>query len=109
MNPQVQTFFDPATFTATHLVVDSATSQAAIIDPVLDFDAKSGKLATRSADALLEAVEDQGLTLHYVLETHAHADHLSAGDHLRRRSGADLAIGAGIAQVQRVFAPMFDA
>ena len=109
MNPQVQTFFDPATFTATHLVVDSATGQAAIIDPVLDFDAKSGKLATRSADALLKAVEDQGLTLHYVLETHAHADHLSAGDHLRRRSGADLAIGAGIAQVQRVFAPMFDA
>ena len=109
MNPQVQTFFDPATFTATHLVVDSATGQAAIIDPVLDFDAKSGKLATRSADALLKAVEDQGLTLHYVLETHAHADHLSAGDNLRRRSGADLAIGAGIAQVQRVFAPMFDA
>ena len=109
MNPQVQTFFDPATFTATHLVVDSATGQAAIIDPVLDFDAKSGKLATRSADALLKAVDDRGLTLHYVLETHAHADHLSAGDHLRRRSGADLAIGAGIAQVQRVFAPMFDA
>ena len=109
MNPQVQTFFDPATFTATHLVVVSATGQAAIIDPVLDFDAKSGRLATRSADALLKAVEDQGLTLHYVLETHAHADHLSAGDHLRRRSGADLAIGAGIAQVQRVFAPMFDA
>ena len=109
MNPQVQTFFDPATFTATHLVVVSATGQAAIIDPVLDFDAKSGRLATRSADALLKAVEDQGLTLHYVLETHAHADHLSAGDHLRRRSGADLAIDAGIAQVQRVFAPMFDA
>ena len=109
MNPQVQTFFDTATFTATHLVVDSATGQAAIIDPVLDFDAKAGTMATRSADALLKAVADQGLTLHYVLETHAHADHLSAGDHLRRMTGADLAIGAHIAQVQRVFAPMFDA
>ena len=109
MNPQVQTFFDPATFTATHLVIDSATGQAAIIDPVLDFDAKSGKLAPRSADALLKAVADQGLTLHYVLETHAHADHLSAGAHLRRMAGADLAIGAQITQVQRVFAPMFDA
>jgi glyoxylase-like metal-dependent hydrolase (beta-lactamase superfamily II) len=109
MNHQVQTFFDPVTFTATYLVIDSATGQAAIIDPVLDFDAKSGKLATRSADALLNAVAEQGLTLHYVLETHAHADHLSAGDHLRRMSGADLAIGTGIAQVQRVFAPMFDA
>ena len=109
MNPQVQTFFDPATFTATHLVIDSATGQAAIIDPVLDFDAKSGKLAPRSADALLKAVADQGLTLHYVLETHAHADHLSAGAHLRRMAGTDLAIGAQITQVQRVFAPMFDA
>ena len=109
MNPRVQTFFDPATFTATHLVVDSVTGEAAIIDPVLDFDAKSGKLSTCSADALLKAVADQGLKLHYVLETHAHADHLSAGDHLRRMTGADLAIGAHIAQVQRVFAPMFDA
>ena len=72
MNPRVQTFFDPATFTATHLVVDSATGTAAIVDPVLDFEPKGGKLSTKSADAVLKAVADQSLTLAYVMETHAH-------------------------------------
>lgn len=109
MNPRVQTFFDPATFTATHLVSDSATGVAAIIDPVLDFEPKGGKLSTASADAVLKAVADQHLTLAYVLETHAHADHLSAGDHIRRLTGAKLVIGKHIADVQHVFAPMFDA
>ncbi|MDH7972629.1 MBL fold metallo-hydrolase [Sphingomonas sp. AR_OL41] len=109
MNPNVQTFFDPATFTATHLVSDPATGVAAIIDPVLDFEPKGGKLSTTSADAVLQAVADQGLSLAYVLETHAHADHLSAGDHIRRRTGTRLVIGKHIADVQRVFAPMFDA
>lgn len=109
MNPRVQTFFDPATFTATHLVVDTDTNTAAIIDPVLDFEPKGGKLSTASADALLKAVADQGLTLAYVLETHAHADHLSAGDHIRRLTGAKLVIGANITKVQKTFAPIFDA
>lgn len=109
MNPRVQTFFDPATFTATHLVSDSATGVAAIIDPVLDFEPKGGKLSTASADAVLKAVADQHLTLAYVLETHAHADHLSAGDHIRCLTGAKLVIGKHIADVQHVFAPMFDA
>ncbi len=109
MNPTVQTFFDPATFTATHLVIDTGTKTAAIIDPVLDFEPKAGKLSTQSADAVLKAIADQGLTLAYVLETHAHADHLSAGDHIRRLSGARLVIGAAITKVQQVFAPMFDA
>jgi len=109
MTPNVQTFFDPATFTATHLVSDPATRMAAIIDPVLDFEPKSGKLSTTSADALLKAVADRELRLAYVLETHAHADHLSAGDHIRRLTGAKLIIGAHITEVQTVFAPMFDA
>lgn len=109
MNPTVQTFFDPVTFTATHLVVDGGTGMAAIIDPVLDFEPKGGTLSTASADAVLKAVADQGLTLRYILETHAHADHLSAGDHLRRRTGAALVIGAHITDVQKVFAPLFDA
>ncbi len=109
MNPTVQTFFDPATFTATHLVIDTTTKIAAIIDPVLDFEPKGGKLSTQSAQAVLKAIADQGLTLAYVLETHAHADHLSAGDYIRRITGARLVIGAAITQVQQVFAPMFDA
>ena len=109
MTPDVQTFFDPATFTATHLVSDPATRMAAIIDPVLDFEPKSGKLSTTSVDALLKAVADRELRLAYVLETHAHADHLSAGDHIRRLTGAKLIIGAHITEVQTVFAPMFDA
>ena len=109
MNPIVHSFFDTATSTATHLVIDSATATAAIIDPVLDFAPESGKLSTRSADALLQAVSDQGLRLAYVLETHAHADHLSAGDHIRRQTDAQLVIGAAIATVQRGFAPLFDA
>lgn len=109
MNPRVQTFFDLVTFTATHLVVDTATNTAAIIDPVLDFEPKGGTLATTSADAVLSAVADQGLALAYVLETHAHADHLSAGDHIRRSTGAKLVIGAHITKVQKTFAPIFEA
>jgi glyoxylase-like metal-dependent hydrolase (beta-lactamase superfamily II) len=109
MSPDVQTFFDEPTGTATHLVSDPATRTAAIIDPVLDFDQKSGRLGTHSADAILAAAAEQGLTLAYVLETHVHADHLSATDHIRRRSGATAVIGSHITTVQRAFVPVFDA
>ena len=109
MNPRVQTFFDSATFTATHLVVDSATGAAAIIDPVLDFEPKGGKLSTRSADAVLNVVTEHSLTLTYVMETHAHADHLSAGDYIRRLTAAKLVIGANITKVQKAFVPIFEA
>jgi len=109
MTPDVQTFFDPATYTATHLVSDPVTRMAAIIDPVLDFEPKSGKLSTTSAAAILKVIADRGLKPVYILETHAHADHLSAGDHIRHLTGAKLAIGAHITEVQKVFAPMFDA
>lgn len=109
MRPEVQAFFDPATFTASYLVSDPVTKTAAIIDPVLDFEPKAARLSTGSADALLAAVEAQGLTLAYVLETHAHADHLSAGDYIRRKTGAPIVIGAHIVEVQKAFIPLFEA
>ncbi|MES2340524.1 MAG: MBL fold metallo-hydrolase [Pseudomonadota bacterium] len=108
MTPKVQTFFDPATSTATYLVSDPATKAAAIIDPVLDFEPKGARLSTGSADAVLGAIAEQGLKLAYVLETHAHADHLSAADHIRRLTGAPVVIGAEITQVQKAFAPLFE-
>ena len=108
MIPTVQVFFDPATSTATYLVSDPATRTAAVIDPVLDFEPKGAKLSTASADAILQAVTDQGLTLAYVLETHAHADHLSAADYIRRQAGAAVAIGARIIEVQRTFQALFE-
>jgi glyoxylase-like metal-dependent hydrolase (beta-lactamase superfamily II) len=109
MNPTVQTFFDKATFTATHLVVDPATKTAAVIDPVLDFDPKAARLTTSSADEVLAAVREQGLDLQYVLETHAHADHLSAADYIRKETGAQVVIGARIVEVQKAFIPLFEA
>ncbi|MCR5877140.1 MBL fold metallo-hydrolase [Phenylobacterium sp. J367] len=109
MQPRIQAFFDTATSTASYLVSDPATGVAAIIDPVLDFEPKAATLSTASADAMLQAVADQGLTLAYVLETHAHADHLSAADHIRRRTGAKIVIGAHIREVQKAFIPLFEA
>lgn len=109
MRPRVQAFFDPATFTVSYLVTDPATGTAAIIDPVLDFEPKAAQLSTRSADTLLAVVEAQGLSLAYVLETHAHADHLSAADYIRRKTSARIVIGARIVEVQKVFIPVFEA
>jgi glyoxylase-like metal-dependent hydrolase (beta-lactamase superfamily II) len=108
MRPDVQAFFDPATATASYIVTDPATRTAAIIDPVLDFEPKAGRLSTRSADAMLAAVEARGLKLAYVLETHAHADHLSAADYIRGRTGAKVVIGARIVEVQKTFIPVFE-
>lgn len=109
MQPTVQAFFDHATSTASYLVSDLETKAAAIVDPVLDFEPKAARLSTGSADAILAAVEDQGLQLLYVLETHAHADHLSAADYIRSRAGAKIAIGAHIVEVQKEFIPVFEA
>lgn len=109
MSPHVQTFFDPATATATHLIVDLPTRTAAIVDPVLDFEPKAAVLSTGSADRILAVVEAQGLTLAWILETHVHADHLTAAHYLKAKTGAAVVIGARIGEVQATFARRFDA
>ena len=83
-NPVVATFFDEPTFTATHIVREPAGPAAAIVDPVLDFDPAAGRISTKSADALVAYVQERGLKVVWILETHAHADHLSAAAYLRR-------------------------
>jgi glyoxylase-like metal-dependent hydrolase (beta-lactamase superfamily II) len=107
--PQVTAFFDPATFTASYVVADPASRRAAIIDPVLDFTPRNGRTSTRSADAILDFVQGQGLTIDWLLETHAHADHLSASHYLREKTGAPIVIGALITEVQKTFAALFEA
>jgi len=108
-SPAVRAFFDPATHTVSYLVSDPATGLAAIIDPVLDFDPAAARTSTRSADAILTALGEQGLELAWVLETHAHADHLTAAHYIREKAGAPVVIGQRIDQVQKTFAPLFDA
>ncbi|MFT4249240.1 MAG: MBL fold metallo-hydrolase [Pseudomonas sp.] len=108
MTPEVLPFFHVQSNTFSYLVADPASGAAAIIDPALDYDAERDHVATASAQALLDALDARGWQLRWLLETHAHADHLSAGHWLRRqRPGARLAIGAGIRQVQRRFAPRY--
>ncbi|MBL4538682.1 MBL fold metallo-hydrolase [Oceanicaulis alexandrii] len=108
-NPVVKAFFDRDTFTVSYVVSDPATSKAAIIDSVLDYDPKSGRTAHKSADALIAYVREQGLDVDWVLETHVHADHLSAAPYLKAQLGGQLAIGAHIRAVQSVFGDVFNA
>ncbi|MGK2899339.1 MAG: MBL fold metallo-hydrolase [Burkholderiaceae bacterium] len=104
----IRSFFDPATFTVTHVVADAAARRAAIIDPVLDYDPKAGRTSTANADAVIAFVREAGLTVDWLLETHAHADHLSAAPYLKEQLGGTLAIGAGIRAVQQVFRKLFN-
>lgn len=106
--PQVHTLFDEATFTATHLVIDPATRKAAIIDSVLDFDPASGRTTTTSAQKLVDMVKAQGLSVEWLIETHAHADHLSAAPWLQQQLGGKIAIGEHIRHVQGVFGQIFN-
>ncbi|RJT25855.1 MBL fold metallo-hydrolase [Chakrabartia godavariana] len=109
MHPHVHGIFDAATSTVSYIVHDPATRAAAIIDPVLDFSARNARVSTASADALLDHVRAEGLDLKYVLETHAHADHLSAAHHIREKTGAPVVIGRHIIDVQAIFADLFEA
>lgn len=106
--PIVRSFHHPESGTWTHVLVDPRTAHAAIVDAALDFDVPSGRIRADSAQRVLEYVATAGLRLDWILETHAHADHLSAGAWLRERTGAKLGIGAGIVEVQRTFGRLLD-
>ncbi len=107
--PDVRAFFDEATNTASYLVSDPKTGRAAVIDPVLDYDQSTGKASTASADAILKAAEEAGVSIEWVLETHAHADHLSAAPYIKLKTGASVGIGEHIREVQKIFRPVFNA
>jgi glyoxylase-like metal-dependent hydrolase (beta-lactamase superfamily II) len=105
---QIKSFFDPATYTATHVVSCPVTRRAAVIDSVLDYDPKSGRTSTASAQAVVDHVRAEGLSVDWHLETHAHADHLSAAPWLKEQLGGRIAIGSHIQQVQQVFKAVFN-
>ncbi|WP_416896902.1 MAG: MBL fold metallo-hydrolase [Minwuia sp.] len=109
-SPEVEAFFDEgATNTVTYVVSDPETRRCAVIDTVLDYDAASGRTSTASADRVVDYVRDRGLTCDWLLETHAHADHLSAAPYLKQKLGGALAIGARISVVQETFGTLFNA
>ena len=105
----IESFFDPATFTFSHVLADLSTRQCALIDSVLDYDPKSGRTSTTSADRLVERVKALDLQVQWILETHVHADHLSAAPYLKNHLGGQLVIGAHITTVQNVFGKLFNA
>lgn len=109
MQPRIQAFFDPATYSYSYVVTDPATKRCAIVDPVLDYDPASGRTSRASADRLIAYVREQGLTVDWLLETHVHADHLSAAPYLQQALGGRIAIGDRITTVQRTFAELFNA
>ena len=106
--PVIRPFFDEATNTVSYPIWDAASKDAAVIDPVLDWDNRSGAADTRSADALLAAAKEAGLAIRWVLETHAHADHLTAAPYIKAKTGAPIGIGEHIREVQKIFRPVFD-
>jgi glyoxylase-like metal-dependent hydrolase (beta-lactamase superfamily II) len=112
MNPNqmhIESIFDPATFTFSHILADLSTRQCALIDSVLDYDPKSGRTHTASADQLVARVKALDLRVQWILETHVHADHLSAAPYLQKQLGGQLAIGSHITSVQNVFGKLFNA
>lgn len=108
-NAVIRAFFDEPTNTISYLVIDPATKEAAVIDPVLDYDPATGAVDTRSVKAVLNAAEAAGADIVWTLETHCHADHLSGSPFIKARTGARIGIGENITQVQRIFRPVFNA
>ncbi|WP_277372367.1 MBL fold metallo-hydrolase [Pseudomonas sp. AA-38] len=109
MQPHVEAFFDPATYTYSYVVTDLASKHCAIIDSVLDYDPAAGRTSYKSADRLIAYVREQQLQVDWLLETHVHADHLSAAPYLKRELGGTLAIGENITIVQDTFGKLFNA
>lgn len=109
MPARIDAFFDPRTFTVTYLVADPATGAAAVVDPVLDFDPKSGRTSTTSIDRVMSRARETGARVEWVLETHAHADHLSGAQRIKAATGARIGIGAEITRVQETFKAVFNA
>lgn len=109
MKPLVEAFFDPATFTYSYVVTDPETRQCALVDSVLDYDPASGRTSHVSADKLIDYVHAEGLSVQWLLETHVHADHLSAAPYLKDKVGGRLAIGDNITVVQDTFGKLFNA
>jgi glyoxylase-like metal-dependent hydrolase (beta-lactamase superfamily II) len=107
-NPNVEAFFDRATFTVSYIVSDPESNACVIIDPVLDYDAKSGRTSHASADALINFIKVNNKNVEWILETHAHADHLSAAPYIRENAGGRIAIGEHIPDVQKIFAGIFN-
>ncbi|MGZ3359485.1 MAG: MBL fold metallo-hydrolase [Xanthobacteraceae bacterium] len=107
--PTIRAFFDEPTHTVSYLVADPATKKAVIIDPVLDYDHDAGTVDTRSVEAILKAADEAGYAVEWVLETHAHADHLSGAPYIKAKTGAKIGIGEHIKDVQRIFRPIFNA
>ncbi|MFO0124034.1 MAG: MBL fold metallo-hydrolase, partial [Inhella sp.] len=107
-SPIVHGLFDPATWTVTYVVHTGPGSECAVIDSVLDYDPKSGRTSHESADRVIAYVREQGLTVRWILETHAHADHLSAAPYLRAQLGGRIGIGRDITRVQQVFKGVFN-
>ena len=106
--PRVVSFFDPETYTGTHVVIDEGSKHCAIVDCVLDYDPKSGMTSTASADALITWIRGEGLAVDWILETHVHADHLSAAPYLQEALGGKTAIGSAVTVVQDVFKGLFN-
>ena len=107
--PIIRAFFDEPTNTVSYLVADPATKEAAVIDPVLDYDHNAGEVDTRSVEAILQAADEADYTVVWTLETHAHADHLSGSPYIKAKTGAKIGIGEHIKDVQRIFRPVFNA
>ncbi|UIP88259.1 MBL fold metallo-hydrolase [Pseudomonas phenolilytica] len=109
MSARIEAFFDPATFTYSYVVSDPQTRQCAVIDSVLDYDAASGRTSHQAADRIIDYIRTHDLQVKWLLETHVHADHLSAAHYLKQHLGGRLAIGERITEVQRTFAELFNA